>query len=104
MKKIIFCVCAILLLVNTYSQLSVSISSKEKNQPLIGKGRLLIYFYKKDKPEPIYSIQPDDLKGTGNRFGIDVKWNGKKPIVIKNLYGFPKKTLQDLDTGAYYVQ
>ena len=25
-------------------------------------------------------------------------------IIINNLYGFPQKTLQDLDTGTYYVQ
>jgi len=104
MKKIFSCVYAILFLANAYSQLSVRMSCTEKNQPLIGKGRLLVYFYKNEKPEPIHSVQPDDLKGTGNRFGTDVKWDGKKPINLTDLYGFPKRTLQNLDTGVYYVQ
>ena len=104
MKKIIFCIGSILFLANVYSQLSVKISCTKENQPAISKGRLLVYFYKKDKPEPIHSIQPDDLKGTGNRFGTDVNWDGKKAIAVNNLYGFPRKALKDLDTGTYYVQ
>src|SRR5678810_715753 len=92
MKKIFSCVYSILFLANAYSQLSVRMSCTEKNQPLIGKGRLLVYFYKNEKPEPIHSVQPDDLKGTGNRFGTDVKWDGKKPINLTDLYGFPKRT------------
>src|SRR6185436_6624093 len=104
MKKAFFCICAILFLANAHSQLSVKISCTKEIRPAVNKGRLLVYFYKKDKPEPIHSIQPDDLKSSGNRFGSDVNWDGKKTIIINNLYGFPKKTLQDLDTGTYYVQ
>src|SRR6186713_2742175 len=104
MKKIFFCGFAIMFLGTGYSQISLRISCTKENQPAINKGRLLIYFYKKDKPEPIHSIQPDDLKGTGTRFGTDVKWDGKNAVIINNLYGFPQKTLQDLDTGTYYVQ
>jgi putative esterase len=67
-------------------------------------GHLILVFARKARPEPRYQLSEDYLSAQG--FGVDVS-NLKPgtPIVVDaKTLGNPRRSLDDLDAGDYYVQ
>ena len=106
MKKILYTAFVLLLGVSAYAQLTVKVSVPGSLQPsLPPAGRMLIYFYEGDKPDPVNSIMLTNPQKTGFRFGKDLVWNGIKPAEITGgVMGSRKNSFIDLDTGTYHVQ
>ncbi|HUB00163.1 MAG TPA: alpha/beta hydrolase-fold protein [Terracidiphilus sp.] len=71
-------------------------------QPLTG--RLVVVFARKDRPEPRFQLNEDYLSAQG--FGVDVeKLAPGTPIEVDaKTFGYPRRSLDDLDAGDYYVQ
>lgn len=67
-------------------------------------GHLILVFSKKDRPEPRYQLSEDYLSAEG--FGVDVEnLKPEAPIVVDaKTFGNPKRSLDDLEAGDYYVQ
>lgn len=67
-------------------------------------GHLVLVFAKKDTPEPRSQLREDYKSAQG--FGIDVDdlTPGKPIIVDAQTFGYPRRSLADLDSGDYYVQ
>jgi hypothetical protein len=65
---------------------------------------LVLVFAKKDKPEPRFQLREDYL--SSQAFGVDVdNLTPGKPIVIDaQTFGYPRRSLADLDPGDYYIQ
>ena len=67
-------------------------------------GHLVLVFAKKDDPEPRMQLREDYLSAQG--FGVDVEnlTPGQPIIVDAKSFGYPRRSLADLDAGDYYVQ
>lgn len=72
------------------------------NKPL--NGHLILVIAKNDKSEPRLQLSEDYHSAQG--FGVDVvDWEPGKPIVVDaKTFGYPRRSLTDLDLGDYYVQ
>jgi hypothetical protein len=67
-------------------------------------GHLILVFAKSDRPEPRF--QMDEQYRSAEGFGVDVEaWPAGKPIVVDDAtFGYPRRSLKDLDAGDYFVQ
>lgn len=67
-------------------------------------GHLVLVFAKGDNPEPRFRLNEDYQSSQG--FGVDVGnlTPGKPIIVDAGTFGYPRRSLTDLDPGDYYVQ
>jgi hypothetical protein len=67
-------------------------------------GHLILVFAKSDKDEPRMQLSEDYLSAQG--FGVDVdNTSPGQPIVIDaETFGYPRRSLTDLDAGDYYLQ
>lgn len=67
-------------------------------------GHLILVFAKTDKPEP--RMQMNEDYGSAQGFGVDVSdlKPGAPIIVDARTFGYPRRSLADLDAGDYYVQ
>ena len=67
-------------------------------------GHLILVFAKKNDPEPRHQLNEDYNSSQG--FGVDVdNLAPGKPIVLDvQTFGYPRRSLADLDSGDYYVQ
>jgi hypothetical protein len=67
-------------------------------------GHLVLVFAKSDKPEP--RMQLKETYESAQGFGVDVDaWPAGKPIVVDaSTFGYPRRSLKDLDAGDYFVQ
>ncbi len=67
-------------------------------------GHLVLVIAKSDHPEPRMQLREDYLSAQG--FGVDV--DGLAPgapiVVDANTFGYPRRSLKDLDAGDYYIQ
>lgn len=71
-------------------------------QPLTG--HLILVLARKDRPEPRFQLSEDYLSAQG--FGVDVtNLKPGAPVVVDgSTFGNPRRSLDDLDAGDYYVQ
>ena len=86
---------------NTHAQrIEVTIPSIAK--PLTG--HLILVFANSDKPEPRMQMNEDYDSAQG--FGVDVAdlQPGAPIVVDAKTFGYPRRSLADLDAGNYYVQ
>ena len=67
-------------------------------------GHLVLVIAKKEKPEPRMQMTENYLSAQG--FGVDVDGlSPGKPIVVDAAtFGYPRRSLKDLDAGDYFVQ
>jgi enterochelin esterase-like enzyme len=67
-------------------------------------GHLVVVFAKQDKPEPRMQMSEDIRSAEG--FGVDVEGvtAGTALVVDAGTFGYPRRSLKDLDTGDYWVQ
>ena len=67
-------------------------------------GHLVLVFAKSSRPEPRFQLEENYLSAQG--FGVDVEaWPAGKPIVVDaKTFGYPRRSLKDLDAGDYFVQ
>ena len=67
-------------------------------------GRLILVFAKSGKPEP--RMQMEETYGSAQAFGVDAEALAPgKPIVVDAFtFGYPRRSLADLDAGDYFVQ
>lgn len=80
-------------------RIEVTVSNKT---PL--HGHLVLLFAKKDQPEPRFQLNEDYWSDEG--FGVDVDHlaPGGTIVVDAKTFGYPRRSLADLDAGDYYVQ
>jgi hypothetical protein len=71
-------------------------------QPL--NGHLILVIAKTDKPEP--RMQLEETYESAQGFGVDVDGLApSQPIVVdQKTFGYPRRSLADLDAGDYFVQ
>ena len=67
-------------------------------------GHLILVFAKSDKPEP--RMQMNEDYGSAQGFGVDVSdlKPGAPILVDAKTFGYPRRSLADLDAGDYYLQ
>jgi Putative esterase len=67
-------------------------------------GHLILVFAKKNDPEPRHQLNEDYQSSEG--FGVDVDnlAPGKPIILDAQTFGYPRRSLADLDPGDYYIQ
>ena len=67
-------------------------------------GHLILVIAKKDKPEP--REQMSENYESAQAFGVDVDGvaAGQPIVVDAKTFGYPRRSLSDLDAGDYYVQ
>jgi len=67
-------------------------------------GHLILLFAKTDNPEP--RMQLNEQYKSAQGFGVDVSnlAPGQPIVVDAKTFGYPRRSLSDLDTGDYYVQ
>jgi len=67
-------------------------------------GHLILVFAKNDKSEPRMQLSEDYLSEQG--FGVDADGvpAGQPIVVDAKTFGYPRRSLADLDPGDYYVQ
>ncbi len=67
-------------------------------------GHLIVVFARSEKPEPRMQLSEDYHSAEG--FGVDVADSAPgKPIVVDaKTFGYPRRSLTDLEAGDYYVQ
>ena len=67
-------------------------------------GHLVLVFAKSSRPEPRFQLEENYLSAQG--FGVDLEaWPAGKPIVVDaETFGYPRRSLKDLDAGDYFVQ
>jgi Putative esterase len=67
-------------------------------------GHLILVIAKKDRPEPRFQLSAGYLSAEG--FGVDIR--SQKPgapiVVDAQTFGNPRRSLDDLDAGNYYLQ
>ena len=101
--RISFLLLAVLLVVPTGlsfgQQIEVTVPA---TKPL--NGHLVLVFAKNDKDEPRMQLSEDYLSEQG--FGVDVAdlSPGKTIVVDAKTFGYPRRSLADLDAGDYFVQ
>jgi hypothetical protein len=80
----------------------IEVTIPAATQPLTG--HLILVFAKSDQPEPRMQLSEDYDSAQG--FGVDVSElaPGKPIIVDAKTFGYPRRSLSDLDAGDYYVQ
>ena len=68
-------------------------------------GRLFIYLCTNNKVEPRFSINLENRNESGIVFAKDVYWKTKEPPSISdNVVGFRVNSLNEVDSGNYFVQ
>ena len=67
-------------------------------------GHLVLVFAKKDSPEP--RMQMSETYESAQAFGVDVDGvaPGQPIVVDAKTFGYPRKSLADLEAGDYFVQ
>ena len=67
-------------------------------------GHLILVFAKSDKPEP--RMQLSETYDSAEGFGVDAEnlAPGSPLVVDAKTFGYPRRSLADLDAGDYYVQ
>ncbi len=72
------------------------------NKPL--NGHLILVIAKRERPEPRMQLSEDYESAQG--FGVDVENlpPGKPIVVDATTFGYPRRSLTDLDAGDYFVQ
>jgi hypothetical protein len=67
-------------------------------------GHLILVFAKKPRPQPRFQLSENYLSAEG--FGVDVEnlKPGTPVVVDAKTFGNPRRSLDDLDAGDYYVQ
>jgi hypothetical protein len=67
-------------------------------------GHLVVVFSRNDKSEPRMQLSEDYLSAQG--FGVDVEGlaPGKPIVVDAKTFGYPRRSLTDLEPGDYFVQ
>jgi hypothetical protein len=67
-------------------------------------GHLILVIAKRDKPEP--RMQMSENYESAQAFGVDVEnlAPGKPIVVDSKTFGYPRRSLDDLDPGDYFVQ
>jgi hypothetical protein len=67
-------------------------------------GHLVVVIAKNDKDEPRMQLSEDYLSAQG--FGVDVEGQkaGEPIVVDTRTFGYPRRSLADLDAGDYFVQ
>src|SRR5580698_6921471 len=67
-------------------------------------GHLVLVIAKKDQPEPRMQMSENYMSAQG--FGVDVEGvaPGTPIVVDAKTFGYPRKSLADLDAGDYFVQ
>jgi hypothetical protein len=67
-------------------------------------GHLILVFAKSDESEPRMQLSEDYLSAQG--FGVDVENSApNRPVVVDaKTFGYPRRSLADLDAGDYFVQ
>ncbi|MVM32703.1 hypothetical protein GO755_21865 [Spirosoma sp. HMF4905] len=87
-----------------HAQTTFSISFPDAQSKVALDGRVLLILAKTNKSEPRFQVS--DGVETAQLFGIDV--NALKPsqpaIIDASVFGYPKRSLNDLAPGDYYVQ
>jgi len=80
----------------------IEVTISPATRPLTG--HLIVVFAKTDKPEPRMQLREDYESAQG--FGVDVSdlAPGKPIVVDAQTFGYPRRSLADLDAGDYYVQ
>ena len=68
------------------------------------RGHLVLVIAKKDQPEP--RMQMSENYQSAQAFGVDVDGlaPGQPIVVDAKTFGYPRKSLSDLDAGDYFVQ
>ncbi len=79
----------------------------EVTVPAVAKpitGHLILVFARTDRPEPRMQLTEDISSAQG--FGVDVTAlrPGASIVVDAHTFGYPRRSLADLDAGDYYVQ
>jgi len=102
MHKYSFLVAALLLFPSSFclaQRIEVTIPA---TKPLTG--HLILVFARKNRPEPRFQLSEDYLSAEG--FGVDVQnlTPGAPIVVDASTFGNPRRSLDDLDAGDYYVQ
>jgi hypothetical protein len=71
-------------------------------QPL--NGHLVLVFAKNDKDEPRFQLAEDYLSAQG--LGVDVEGLAPGQLIVMDgkTFGYPRRSLADLDAGDYFVQ
>ncbi len=65
-------------------------------------GHLVLVFAKKNEPEPRMQLNEDFSSSQG--FGVDADGTSGPLTVDASTFGYPRKSLKDLDAGDYFVQ
>src|SRR5580693_3585260 len=67
-------------------------------------GRLILVFAKSGSPEP--RMQMEETYTSAQAFGVDAEGvaPGQPLVVDAKTFGYPRRSLADLDAGDYYVQ
>jgi Putative esterase len=101
-KLCIFAVLFAAISVNTLHAQRIEVSIPAATQPLTG--HLILVFAKSDKVEP--RMQLSETYDSAQGFGVDVSAlaPGKPIVVDAGTFGYPRRSLSDLDAGDYYVQ
>lgn len=67
-------------------------------------GHLILVFSKKDNPEPRHQLREDYISAQGFGVDIDNPVPGTPIIVDAQTFGYPRRSLADIDPGDYYIQ
>lgn len=70
-------------------------------------GHLILVFAKSEQPEPRYQMSEDfrSAEGFGVDVGLDGAAAGAGPVVVDaGTFGYPRRSLKDLEVGDYWVQ
>ncbi len=97
---------AVVVLASSFSTVSraqrIEVSVSAATLPL--HGHLVLVIAKKDKPEPRMQMTEDYRSAQG--FGVDVEGldPGRAIVVDAATFGYPVRSLKDLQAGDYVVQ
>ncbi len=103
MRKICLLVAAMAVIASCTAQAQrIEVTLPTASKPITG--HLILIFAKTDKPEPRMQLTEDISSAQG--FGVDVDaLKPGTPIVIDaHTFGYPRRSLADLEAGDYYVQ
>lgn len=103
MRKLWFLAAAMATIVSSTARAQrIEVTIPAITKPLTG--HLILVFAKTDKPDPRMQLSEDISSAQG--FGVDV--NALKPgapiVIDAHTFGYPRRSLANLDAGDYYVQ